>query len=64
MLLMYFMSMIVYMDINNKDNPDRNKVACMVFALDRVIRNKMSEEQKKIVIDNIIALEDQFLAKL
>ena len=64
MLLMYFMSMIVYMDIANKDNPERNKIACLVFTLDRIIRNKMPEEQKMVVMDNIIALEDQFLAKL
>lgn len=64
MLLMYFMSMIVYMDVANKDNPERNKIACFVFTLDRIIRNKMPEEQKMIVMNNIIALEDQFLAKL
>ena len=63
-LLMYFMSLIVYTDVHNKKNDTRNEAACMVFMLDRFIRNKLDEDLRKIILDNVIALEDQFLGKI
>lgn len=63
-LLMYFMSLIVYAPVHDKKNVERNKAACMVYVLDRFIRNKLDEENKKVILDNVIALEDQFIEKL
>ena len=60
-LLTYFMNTAIYMDPYNKKDDGRTKTVCMVMALDAFIRNTWTEERKKMLLDNIIALEDQFI---
>ena len=60
-LLIYFMSICIHSDPNNKKDDGRVKTVCMVMALDSFIRNTMAEETRKSVLNNIIALEEQML---
>ena len=63
LLLLYFMIRIVYEDIN-EGKPARLHVISMVIMLNKFIRNMLSEDMRNVVLNNIIALEDQFLGKI
>ena len=56
-LLAYFMQTTVY----SKDN---TKSACIVVALDSIIRNTAKEEKRERVLNNIQNLLDQFIDKI
>lgn len=60
-LLLYFMKTVIYSNIADKNDNDRNKSVCMVFALDGIIRKTWNEENTENVINNIMAMEDQII---
>ena len=60
-LLAYFLGVSIYMDPNNKADDGRVKTVCMVMAMDAFIRDQWDAEHKQMLLDNIIAFEDQFL---
>ena len=62
-LLLYFMTLIVYSKTYDKKDEDRNKAACMVLVLDKFIRNRMDESERITVLENIQKFEDQFLTE-
>lgn len=59
--LLYFMSIVMYADTYDKKSTDRSKAVCIVFALDRFIRNTWKDETRERILSNIIAFEDQLL---
>jgi len=61
MMLLYFMQTIVYSSMSDKDGEGRNKVICMVFALDGIIRKTWNEETTERVLTNIKAFLDQVI---
>lgn len=61
MLLVYFMNIVTYCKPDEKDDENRSKAVCMVFALDAIIRNIMPPERRVKVMDNITAFMDQML---
>jgi hypothetical protein len=63
-LLLHFINMVVYSDVYNKADSQRNKVVCMVFGLDKIIRNVWPAETRERIINNIITFEKQFVGKL
>lgn len=60
-LLVYFMQTCIYMDAYNKKDDGRVKTVCMVMGIDTFIRSTMDDAHKQMILDNIIAFEDQFL---
>ena len=60
-LLLYFMRICMHADCYKKDDDKRTKVVSMVTMMDFLIRNQLDDEKKERVINNIIALEDQFI---
>jgi hypothetical protein len=63
-LLIYFMNLIVFSDVYDKKDPARNKVACMVFGLDKFIRGVWAPEVREVILNNIIEFQKQFIGKL
>lgn len=63
-LLTYFAGICQQVDPYIKNDPNRGKVVCMVFALDRFIRNCLDDNIRERILCNILALEDQFMGKL
>jgi hypothetical protein len=62
--LLYFLSIIAYLDTYDKKNHDRTKVVCLTFGLDRLIRNKWSPEIRERILVNMMCFQDQFAGKL
>jgi hypothetical protein len=62
--LLYFMSLLVYCDVYDKKSSDRTKVACIVFGMDKYIRNVWPAEIKEKIINNMIEFQKQFIGKL
>lgn len=62
--LLYFMNTLVYCDINSKISEDKNNAVCMIFGMDKFIRNIWKPEIKEKILNNMIAFQDQFLGKL
>ncbi len=60
-LLLYFMQTAIYQDPNNKKDDGRTKTVCMVMAIDAIVRNTMTEDNRTMVLDHIRKFEDQFL---
>lgn len=63
-LLIYFMNLLVFSDVYDKRDPARNKVACMVFGLDKFIRGVWAPEVKEQILANLITFQQQFVGKL
>jgi len=59
-LLLYFLHTVAYADLNPKSG-DAMKIVCMVFAIDKYIRNQWNEEDRAKVHNNILAFEDQLM---
>lgn len=64
MILLYFMQTIVYCDCTDKNDHNRNKAVCMVFALDKIIRNQFDDTTREKILNNIMAFLDQFIDKV
>lgn len=62
--LLYFMNLLVYCDVYDKKSADRNKVACLIFGMDKFIRNMWSSEIREKISNNMIEFQKQFLGKL
>lgn len=60
-LLLYFMRTCIYAEAGNKKDDTRTKVVCMVMALDGVIRKTLPQERIDEILNNVRALEDQFI---
>lgn len=60
-LLVYFLGLVTFSKMDNKDDPGRNKAVCMIFAIDGIIRKISSDEVREKVLANIIAFEEQML---
>lgn len=63
-LLLYFLSVIAYTDAYDKKGDDRVKVVCMVYGLDKFIRNVWDNEIRERIMNNVIAFQEQFMGKL
>lgn len=61
--LLYFLSQIAWADTSPK-SMERARVICMIVAMDRLVRNRWSEEIKTKIMENIEKLEDQFLGRM
>lgn len=65
LLLLYFMNMVVYNDLNSADGRIKRKVLSMVVGVDKYIRKGFSNESDaNVIINNIIKLEDKFLGEI
>jgi hypothetical protein len=64
LLLMYFMNLIVFNDVDNKSETTKRKVLAMIVGLDKFIRKDLSDDVANILLQNIMTLEDQFLGKI
>lgn len=62
--LLYFLGILAYTDAYDKKNKDRTKVVCIVFGLDRFIRNQWSGEIRERILQNMIIFQEQFMGKL
>ena len=62
--LLYFMNLIAFSNIDDVKDADRNKVVCIVFAMDRYIRNRWKDDIKQRILGNMIGFQDQFLGLL
>jgi len=60
-LLLYFMMTIIYCRCSDHKDPGRNKAVCMIMAIDQIVQNIMEPDKRKMVLDNIMAFEDQFM---
>lgn len=59
-LLTYFMNRVVYANID-KNEDEKVKVISMILTIDRCIQKILPKEINEKVMNNIIALEDQFI---
>ena len=59
-LLLWFLNQVVYGDLKDSKKKDRVIVVSFVLAMDRLIRKQWNEEITTRIMNNIIALEDQF----
>ena len=62
-LLLYFLCTMVYANIEPK-SPDRKKLTAFIFGIDKFIRGQLSDEDRAIMLENILCLEEQFVGKL
>lgn len=62
--LLYFMNLVVFSNINDKKDDNRNKAICIVILMDKFIRNTLTDEIKEHILNNLIAFEKQFIGKL
>lgn len=60
-LLLYFMMTIIYCSCSDPKDPGRNKSVAMIMTLDQFVQNILDAEKKDMVLNNIIAFEDQFM---
>lgn len=58
--LVYFLRKITYTDMSNASNLERTRVVAMVIALDQLIGNRMHDDYRSKVLNNVKALLDQF----
>jgi hypothetical protein len=62
--LLYFMNLLVYANLNSTKDPAKHKVICIVFALDRFIRNVWKDDIKTRILNNMNIFQSQFLGLL
>lgn len=67
-LLLYFLKLVDFNDMTKRPtkkdeitHDERTQAWCMIMGLDSVIRKLMSDDKRKRVLDNVRALEDQFI---
>jgi hypothetical protein len=61
LFLLYFLDMCAFTKLNVDNNDKIFKIKCITLAMNKFIRNSMNESQRERTLDNIIALEDQFI---
>lgn len=60
-LLLYFMNKIIYTDLYDKSNIVKAECVSMVLMLDKLVRNKVNEQDKERMLNNIRTLLDKFI---
>lgn len=60
-LLLYFMMTIIYCSCSDVKDHGRNKAVAMIMTLDQFVQNTLDAAKKEMVLNNIIAFEDQFM---
>lgn len=60
-LLLYFMMTIIYCSCSDPKDPGRNKSIAMIMTLDQFVQNILEDDKRAMVLNNIIAFEDQFV---
>jgi hypothetical protein len=63
-LLLYFMNKIIYTDLYDKSNIVKAECVSMVLMLDKLVRNKVNEQDKERMLNNIKTLLDKFIDHL
>lgn len=63
-LLLYFMNKIIYTDLYDKSNIVKAECVSMVLMLDKLVRNKVNEQDKERILNNIKTLLDKFIDHL
>jgi hypothetical protein len=63
LMLVYFMNLVVFNTIDSR-SPARKKAISLVINLDKYIRKALTPDDAAIVLNNVLALEDQFLGKI
>ena len=63
-LLLYFMNKIIYSNMYETNSIDRAQCICMVITLDNLICNRLDDERKERVLNNVKALVGKFIDKL
>lgn len=66
MILLYVLRYLIYTDCTDKSkkNDDRNRIICIIMALDKIVQNKWSEENKNMILNNLTIFLDQFIDKV
>lgn len=64
MILLYFLQTIVYCNCGDKNDHNRNKAVCMIFALDKICRKPLNCDTETIILDNLKKFLDQFIDKV
>lgn len=59
--LVYFINLLAFADIMRDKDKDKQKIICIVFTMDRFIRNVWKPEVRERILNNIITFENQFL---
>ena len=60
-ILLYFMNLVTFCDVNRKSDPDRPKVQSIVFALNSIVMKNINEERTKAIISNLEKFLDQVI---
>lgn len=63
-LLLYFMMTIIYCNTSDKKDLNRTRSISMVFALDNCIMNRLEEDKKERIMNNVRAFCDQIIDML
>lgn len=63
-LLLYFMNTLVYSNISDPKSKSRGEIICMVYMLDKFIRNTLDDNIRTMILNNVIQFEKQFVGKL
>ena len=61
MFLLYFATLLRNADVYDKSDINRIHVICIVFTIDRFIRNIWDSETRERILNNIILFENQFM---
>lgn len=66
MILLYTLRLLVYADCTDKshNNHDRNRVVCVIMALDKIVQNKWAGETKDRILNNLMLFLDQFIDRI
>lgn len=66
MVLLYTLRSLIYTDCTdkNKSNHERNKIICIIMALDKIVQGRCTEEVKNIILENICEFLDKFIDKV
>ena len=59
-LLTYFLSKVVYGSTKDSKSSDKLKIISFVIALDRLIRNRLDEQKKTEILENIVKFEEAY----
>lgn len=62
--LLYFMTVLIHCDPNSKNDINKTRTISMILVLDSVIRNTIDPEKKKVVLDNMMKFQDQFMDRI
>lgn len=66
MILLYALNLMVYGDCTNKSksNHDRNRIICLIMALDKIVQARATSEFRAAVLENLGIFLDKFEGKI